>query len=291
MWLLVFFCVSVGGVPINPTQNDTSHPADNVTSVLDGPQPATTEALKVVGVPLNDTHNATSHTTVVGVPLNDTKNATSPSPELDEDEKAVQEGDILVMEDRNAVQMLWQDAVVPYFISNELADREGDILTAFRMISDVTCIRFKPRTTEFSYLKFINGKGCASFVGCQGGDQPVYYSRSCSVGNICHEIIHALGLHHEHTRTDRDQFITVQWESIIPGRKKNFKIKNGNTLNLPYDIDSIMHYGTYFFSQNGGPTMLAKQGGDHMGQRTHLSYLDIQKLNRLYHCDERMRGK
>lgn len=40
----------------------------------------------------------------------------------------------------------------------------------------------------------------------------------------------------------------------------------------------------YFFSKDGGPTVLPKQGGEQMGQRTHLSHLDIERLNRLYHC-------
>ncbi|KAG8011505.1 putative tubulin polyglutamylase TTLL2, partial [Nibea albiflora] len=187
-------------------------------------------------------------------------------------------------EDRNAVQTLWADAVVPYTISDELAYQEPNIQAAFRMISDFTCIRFRRHTTEFNYLKFLEGNGCASFVGCQGGAQVVYYSPSCSVGNLCHELIHALGLHHEHTRKDRDQYITVQWQSIIPGREKNFKMKRGDSLNLPYDIHSIMHYGQYFFSLDGSPTVLAKNGGRGMGQRTHLSHLDVQRLNRLYHC-------
>lgn len=30
--------------------------------------------------------------------------------------------------------------------------------------------------------------------------------------------------------------------------------------------------------------MLAKQGGEEMGQRSHLTQLDIQKLNSLYYC-------
>lgn len=278
----------VGSVPINPTQETASH-------------------VPVGGISLNDTQNVTSPATVGGIPLNDTQNATSPAPvavssvldspqlasaetleELKED-KIVQEGDILIPEDRNAVETLWPDAIVPYIISPELAYREANILAAFKMISDFTCIRFRPRTTEYNYLKFKNGKGCASFVGCRGGGQPVYYSQSCSVGNLCHEIIHALGLHHEHTRKDRDQYINVQWESIMPGRQKNFKMKSGNTLNLPYDLNSIMHYGMYFFSLNGSPTVLPKYTGVQMGQRTHLSPLDTQKLNRLYHCDERMR--
>lgn len=58
---------------------------------------------------------------------------------------------------------------------------------------------------------------CASYVGCQGGEQPVYFSQSCTIGNLCHEILHALGLHHEHTRVDRDEHITVVWESILQG--------------------------------------------------------------------------
>uniref|UniRef100_A0A3Q3X5S2 Metalloendopeptidase n=1 Tax=Mola mola TaxID=94237 RepID=A0A3Q3X5S2_MOLML len=189
-----------------------------------------------------------------------------------------------LLEDRNAVDTLWLDATVPYTISKDLADRESNIHDAFKMISGFTCIRFKPHTTEFNYVKFENGKGCASFVGCRGGAQKLYYSKSCSVGNLCHEIIHALGLHHEHTREDRDNYITVEWNNIMAGKKNDFKKKHGNTLNLPYDLKSIMHYGQYFFSKDGSPTVLPKQNEAQMGQRRHLSELDIQKLNKLYHC-------
>lgn len=43
------------------------------------------------------------------------------------------------------------------------ADRESDILKAFKMISNSTCIRFKPHTTEFNYLEFRLGKGWGIF--------------------------------------------------------------------------------------------------------------------------------
>ncbi|XP_070782463.1 hatching enzyme 1.2-like [Enoplosus armatus] len=267
MWSLVFICVStVGGVPINPTQE------------------ATTRA-PVGGVPFNETQNGTSPApgTVV-LMLGPPQQAAAETLEELQDNVIVREGDILIPEDRNAVETLWSDATVPYTVSHELADRRSNIDAAFKMISDVTCIRFQERTAEFNYLKFLDGKGCASFVGCRGGAQSVYYSRSCSVGNLCHEIIHALGLHHEHTREDRDQYVTVQWQSIMPGRQKNFKVKHGETLNLPYDLGSIMHYGQYFFSADGSPTVLPKHGGEQMGQRTHLSRLDVQRLNTLYHC-------
>lgn len=58
---------------------------------------------------------------------------------------------------------------------------------------------------------------CGSFVGCQGGEQRVYFSNVCTVGNLCHEIMHALGLHHEHTRRDRDQYVTIKWDNILKG--------------------------------------------------------------------------
>uniref|UniRef100_A0A3Q4H079 Metalloendopeptidase n=2 Tax=Neolamprologus brichardi TaxID=32507 RepID=A0A3Q4H079_NEOBR len=196
----------------------------------------------------------------------------------------VQEGDILIPENRNAVQTLWPDATTPYIITDALVSREAEIKAAFKMISDVTCIRFKKRDTESSYLKFVTGNGCASFVGCQGGAQQLFFSSECTVGNLCHELLHALGLYHEHTREDRDKYVTVNWQNIVAGKENNFKVNPGNTQNLPYDLTSIMHYGRDFFSTNGNPTVLPKQSGVEIGQRKHLSQLDIERLNKLYRC-------
>ena len=102
---------------------------------------------------------------------------------------------------------------------------------------------------------------------------------------IAHEIIHALGFHHEQTREDRDGFITVlehnikdcqDWcqnscatnqQSCQDCKTKcernpltnNFKkYSQFTTFNLPYDAQSIMHYGSSFFSRNGRPTITSK---------------------------------
>ena len=80
-----------------------------------------------------------------------------------------------------------------------------------------------PSTECFSFLsdtKIIHSS-CASYVGYIGGQQEVFVGPGCILGNIVHEILHALGFHHEHTRTDRGQYITVLSHNIMNGNVKN----------------------------------------------------------------------
>ncbi|XP_022064143.2 astacin-like metalloendopeptidase [Acanthochromis polyacanthus] len=163
--------------------------------------------------------------------------------ELMSNDFALREGDIVLSDDRNAVGSRWLTTKIPYEISSDLVSRTGDILAAMEMLSKHTCITFHERTTETDYLFFRPSKGCASFVGYKGGKQLVFVGPQCIVGNIVHEVLHALGFHHEHTRTDRGQYITILSENIMSGKEKNFQMYDGETFNLAYDTTSIMHYG------------------------------------------------
>lgn len=68
--------------------------------------------------------------------------------------------------------------------------------------------------------------------------------------------LHALGFRHEHVRYDRDNYITVFWSNIRPGRESNFKKRTPSDLvSGPYDYSSIMHYERKAFSNNGKETI------------------------------------
>ncbi|XP_031143790.1 astacin-like metalloendopeptidase isoform X4 [Sander lucioperca] len=205
--------------------------------------------------------------------------------ELMSDNIAVMEGDMVLPDDRNAVDSIWPTPEIPYKIRPELAGRKDAILSAMAMLSKPTCVSFHKRTSESNYLLFKVSTGCASCVGFVGGEQPVFIGPACTVGNIAHEILHSLGFYHEHTRADREKYITVLPYNIMEGMKKNFEVRRGKTFDLGYDVGSIMHYGSRFFSANGHATILPKSGVKDMGQRVKLTNTDIMKIQLLYSCD------
>jgi len=57
-----------------------------------------------------------------------------------------------------------------------------------------------------------------------------------------HEILHALGMWHEQMRSDRDDWIKINWNNIHSRYRSQFT--KLNTLNLvQYNYGSVMHYG------------------------------------------------
>jgi len=103
-----------------------------------------------------------------------------------------------------------------------------------------------------------------------------------------HEMMHAVGFWHEHSRHDRDQHVEILWENIQPGEEQNFEkhdLHESTYLNEVYDTESIMHYGRAAFSKNAQPTILAiGDPNKPIGQRYNLSQIDIAQLNALYDC-------
>ena len=178
----------------------------------------------------------------------------------------------------------WPGGVIPFELQPGL---EAIVGAAIAHWQQHTSIRFVARTpanaTSYpNYIAFEIGDGCWSAVGMQGGPQPLSIGAGCGVGQAIHQIGHAAGLWHEQSREDRDQFVRIAWDNIIPHLQHNFDqhISDGDDIG-PYDVDSIMHYPSTAFTANGLDTIVAL-GGQPIGQRLGLSAGDIVAVNELY---------
>lgn len=145
-----------------------------------------------------------------------------------------------------------------------------------------TNVEFVLRTTEADYVQVIKGTGCYSYIGRIGGRQDLSLASGCSSGNAIHEIGHAIGMYHEHTRTDRDNDVIVNFGNISAGYENNFQICSDCTANGVLDFESIMMYGSYAFSKNGLPTITKLDGSVFDIQRNALSVNDKAIIGTVY---------
>uniref|UniRef100_A0A8C2D2M3 Metalloendopeptidase n=1 Tax=Cyprinus carpio TaxID=7962 RepID=A0A8C2D2M3_CYPCA len=182
------------------------------------------------------------------------------------------EGDLVFPKTRNALycfnnNCFWKKnsnniVEVPYIVSSEFSSYEKSVIT--------------------------NINWCFSSLGRTGGKQVVSLNRQGCVyhGIAQHELNHALGFYHEQTRSDRDQYVRINWKNISPDMAYNFQKQNTNNQNTPYDYGSVMHYGKTAFSIQPGLETITPIPDEtvEIGQRQGMSNIDILRINKLYGC-------
>ncbi|XP_011704689.1 PREDICTED: zinc metalloproteinase nas-4-like [Wasmannia auropunctata] len=209
------------------------------------------------------------------------------------------EGDIMLIKNTNRNGLKneatrWPNRVVPYKISGNFnKDQKNLIHNAMKAYHNYTCIRFKPQRKEKNYVNIISeNTGCHSNIGRIGGQQIVNLQiPGCVtlIGTAIHELMHALGFFHEHTREDRDDYVDIIWNNIQEPTKGNF-VKDtpgtADSFNTSYDYGSVMHYSAYAFAiDKEEKTIVPTEDPDaEIGQREGFSEGDIKRINTMYNC-------
>lgn len=188
----------------------------------------------------------------------------------------------------------WPNGQVAYVIDQYLPNPQR-INDAIAHWQARTALQFRVRTNETDYIRFQDGGGCSSWVGRVGGEQAVTLNAGCTTGNTIHEIGHAIGLWHEQSRTDRDDFVVIHYDNITSGYEHNFDVitdplvQNGDIAR--YNFGSIMHYPTTAFAIDPTRPTIETQSGivlaptTVIGQRNGLSQGDVTAATLVY-CQE-----
>ncbi|XP_074660363.1 high choriolytic enzyme 1-like [Tubulanus polymorphus] len=190
---------------------------------------------------------------------------------------------------RNAASRLrkWTNGKIYYDMSQMSTSAQTRIRGALKELQDKvgSCIEFIERTDQTNYISIYSGSGCWSYVGMVRNKQMMSLKEhGClGAGTIQHEFLHALGFQHEQCRSDRDKYLTINWENIPEAKRHNFNIDNTNNQGLPYEYASVMQYGKYAFSSNGKPSMTPKDPNARLGIRK-LHSRDIKMVQKLYGC-------
>ena len=183
------------------------------------------------------------------------------------------------------VANLWPSGVIPYdFDSSVPALNRSRMRNAMNTMESAAGVHFVERTSESSFLHIGSFGGNWSYAGQIGGSQDLSIYNWGEHYIICHELMHAMGRFHQHSRTDRNSYITVNYDNIDADCQSQYHV-NGGTNYVEYDFDSLMHYGQWDCSI-GGQTMTCKPGYEgwqnQMGQRSHLSSGDLATVSIMY---------
>ena len=199
-------------------------------------------------------------------------------------------------------RQIWSGGIIPFTYNSSLSvEVRNKIRKAMDEYEKATCLQFIEYSNQSDYIYFTDVKKgvCSSnSIGRRKGRLTINLSRGCQHHRtILHEIGHALGFWHEHTRPDRDFYVKILGENIKSGLGHNFMKRKDKTLDYQgstYDYGSIMHYRKTAFvnaSCSGCFTVdvsnsseYERQGRPNIGREHHLSKKDVEQTNRLYSC-------
>jgi hypothetical protein len=187
---------------------------------------------------------------------------------------------------------LWAGGVIPYVIDNDaFSDATlSRINQGIQIIDQRTNLTIIPRTNQDEFIRIVRNEEpnvSSSPVGNNGdGNHYVRIGANASASTVVHEFLHTAGVYHEQSRSDRDDFVFVNFACIEEDREYNFRKRGGEAYG-PYDFSSIMHYGSNFFiRQNDANCTFTIRGlnNEALGGST-MTMLDSSGLVTMYNSN------
>jgi hypothetical protein len=215
--------------------------------------------------------------------------------------------------------MLWKDGVIPYLIEGNwgtsqrlMEDRVRAAIAHWEANTPLRFVRYN-KAVHPRYVAIVEAEPevCRATIGSLSGLNLMRLSTSCVERTVIHEFGHVAGLHHEQSRSDRDEWIKIHWQNINPDYYDQFCRRNGGPFDAveslycngvpevavergyAYDYDSVMHYESRAFVRKElAPTAITierlKPGN--IDDNRVLSAGDIATLQRLYAFSSSSRG-
>jgi hypothetical protein len=229
------------------------------------------------------------------------------------------EGDILIPQTKGVVKLqqdlLWEFGVVPYYFREDNNDGfasfskpdKDNIRQALKELQTATGILFLEYASASALREQhhdgividVGAFNSSSYLGKQGGIQSlkIVFPGSTASGlkahraTTIHEFCHALGMLHEHSRSDRDAHIIVHYDNIYENYHRQFERQEGVINCGGFDLKSIMMYGSFHFAIDDSRPAMTLLDGQTFERNYELSPGDIRTLQALYSVEINKRNK
>ncbi|XP_013133832.1 PREDICTED: zinc metalloproteinase nas-14-like [Papilio polytes] len=171
---------------------------------------------------------------------------------------------------------IWPQGNIPYYIDDFSFDKvlRDRIRNYLDLTNRVTGLRFmelpKPPTDEKTrWVLFVNRQGLLNCADhsikdfSNEGVQKVILGYDCLVtgGELAEAILALAGVPPQHNSPDRNEYITIDHENILPEKDHLFQAVNDNEWlfhDIPYDYLSAGHYHFHKYTKNGYATIEVK---------------------------------
>lgn len=181
----------------------------------------------------------------------------------------------------------WSNNTIVYRISGLSSQVRSELQKSFDEWSSKTNIRFKERTNESTYVTISssgsNSNSGVATLGSNGSRGFIRLGTQATAVVIIHEIGHTLGYIHEQNRSDRDDYVIINFDNIQDdARDQFFKSNSASLITSNLDLNSTMMYGSFTFSKNGRPTITDLNGNTYPQRQARISSGDIAGTNAVY---------